>query len=74
MCYPELQMFFATSILHVRVVQWDSTSLVEESVNRCHVIWESIEQDKVSQNLYLFSCFAALFLSKSMSIQLIKCY
>lgn len=49
MCYPELQMFFATSILHVRVVQWDSTSLVEESVNRCHVIWESIEQDKKQQ-------------------------
>ncbi|KAL0460381.1 UNVERIFIED_CONTAM: Sister chromatid cohesion protein SCC4 [Sesamum latifolium] len=32
MCYPELQ--------------WDSTSLVEESVNRCNVIWESIEPDK----------------------------
>ncbi|KAL0436634.1 UNVERIFIED_CONTAM: Sister chromatid cohesion protein SCC4 [Sesamum radiatum] len=47
MCYPELQMFFATSILHVRVMQWDSTSLVEESVNRCNVIWESIEPDKM---------------------------
>ncbi|XP_011089547.1 uncharacterized protein LOC105170478 isoform X1 [Sesamum indicum] len=46
MCYPELQMFFATSILHVRVMQWDSTSLVEESVNRCNFIWESIEPDK----------------------------
>ncbi|KAL0369857.1 UNVERIFIED_CONTAM: Sister chromatid cohesion protein SCC4 [Sesamum angustifolium] len=46
MCYPELQMFFATSILHVRVMQWDSTSLVEESVNRCNVIWESIEPEK----------------------------
>lgn len=32
MCYPELQ--------------WDSTSLVEESVNRCNFIWESIEPDK----------------------------
>ncbi|KAI3461746.1 hypothetical protein Pfo_018409 [Paulownia fortunei] len=46
MFYPELQMFFATSILHVRVMQWDSTSLVEESVNRCNLIWESIEPDK----------------------------
>ncbi|PIN25550.1 hypothetical protein CDL12_01708 [Handroanthus impetiginosus] len=46
MCYPELQMFFATSILHVRVMQWDSTSLVEESVSRCNMIWASIEPDK----------------------------
>ncbi|KAK6145193.1 hypothetical protein DH2020_022013 [Rehmannia glutinosa] len=37
---------FATSILHVRVMQWESTSLVEESVNRCNMIWESIEPDK----------------------------
>ncbi|KAL0417927.1 UNVERIFIED_CONTAM: Sister chromatid cohesion protein SCC4 [Sesamum radiatum] len=50
MCYPELQMFFATSILHVRVMQWDSTSLVEESVNRCNVIWESIEPEKSSRS------------------------
>lgn len=46
MCYPELQMFFATSILHVHLMQWDSTSLVQESVNRCTAIWESIGPDK----------------------------
>ncbi|KAL8516471.1 hypothetical protein ACS0TY_014937 [Phlomoides rotata] len=46
MFYPELQMFFATSILHARVMQWDSTTLVEESVNRCNLIWESIEPEK----------------------------
>ncbi|KAL3616254.1 cohesin-loading factor complex subunit scc4 [Castilleja foliolosa] len=46
MFYPELQMFFATSILHVHVMQWESTNQVEESVNRCNVIWESIEPDK----------------------------
>ncbi|GFP98752.1 maU2 chromatid cohesion factor homolog [Phtheirospermum japonicum] len=46
MFYPELQMFFATSILHVHVMQWESTNLVEESVSRCNMIWESIEPDK----------------------------
>ncbi|XP_042018371.1 sister chromatid cohesion protein SCC4-like isoform X2 [Salvia splendens] len=53
MFYPELQMFFATSILHVHVIQWDSTSLVEESVNGCNLIWESIEPDKKQQCLGL---------------------
>ncbi|KAH6765758.1 Tetratricopeptide repeat superfamily protein [Perilla frutescens var. hirtella] len=46
MYYLELQMFFATSILHVRVMQWDSTNLVEESVNQCNLIWESLEPEK----------------------------
>lgn len=45
-------MFFATSILHVHVMQWDSTSLVEESVNGCNLIWESLEPEKVS---YVFT-------------------
>ncbi|KAG6403536.1 hypothetical protein SASPL_135760 [Salvia splendens] len=53
MFYPELQMFFATSILHVHVIQWDSTSLVEESVNGCNLLWESIEPDKKQQCLGL---------------------
>ncbi|KAM7521957.1 hypothetical protein LguiA_011859 [Lonicera macranthoides] len=46
MLYPELQMFFATSILHVHLMQWDDVSLVEGAVTRCSVIWESIELDK----------------------------
>ncbi|GER28144.1 maternal effect uncoordination 2-2 protein [Striga asiatica] len=46
MYFPELQMFFATSILHVRVMEWESTNLVEESVSRCNMIWEAIEPDK----------------------------
>ncbi|XP_057772600.1 sister chromatid cohesion protein SCC4 [Salvia miltiorrhiza] len=49
MFYPELQMFFATSILHVRVMQWDSTLLVEDSVNGCSLIWESLEPEKKQQ-------------------------
>lgn len=46
MLYPELQMFFATSVLHVHLMQWNDLRLVEGAVNRCNVIWESIESDK----------------------------
>ncbi|KAG5052868.1 hypothetical protein JHK85_005399 [Glycine max] len=57
-CFPELQLsviscftimdqlFFATSILHVRLMQWDDDNLVEQAVNRCNQIWESIDPDK----------------------------
>ncbi|KAK2980410.1 hypothetical protein RJ640_025256 [Escallonia rubra] len=46
MHYLELQMFFATSILHTHLMQWDDVSLVEGAVNRCNMVWESIEPDK----------------------------
>lgn len=58
-------MFFATSVLHVRVMQWDSTSLVEESVNRCNLIWESLEPEKVSYVLTFSSLFYYFFLGFS---------
>ncbi|KAE9606065.1 hypothetical protein Lal_00025227 [Lupinus albus] len=48
-CYPELQMFFATSILHVHLMQWDEDSLVEQAVNKCNDIWDSIGLDKRRQ-------------------------
>ncbi|XP_019461720.1 PREDICTED: uncharacterized protein LOC109360945 [Lupinus angustifolius] len=48
-CYPELQMFFATSILHVHLMQWDEDSLVEQAVNKCNDIWDSIGPDKRRQ-------------------------
>ncbi|WVY90438.1 hypothetical protein V8G54_035952 [Vigna mungo] len=50
-CLPELQeqMFFATSILHVRLMQWDDDNLVEQAVNRCNEIWELIDLDKRRQ-------------------------
>ncbi|XP_061347505.1 sister chromatid cohesion protein SCC4 isoform X1 [Gastrolobium bilobum] len=44
--YPELQMFFATSILHFHLMQWNDDNLVEQAVNKCNEIWESIEPDK----------------------------
>ncbi|KAL3828998.1 hypothetical protein ACJIZ3_017800 [Penstemon smallii] len=62
MCYPELQMFFATSILHVRVMQWDSTNLVEESIKSCNVIWESIEPDNRRHCLGLLFYYELLHL------------
>ncbi|QCE01098.1 MAternally affected uncoordination [Vigna unguiculata] len=48
-CLPELQMFFATSILHVRLMQWDDDNLVEQAVNKCNEIWELIDLDKRRQ-------------------------
>ncbi|KAK1362599.1 hypothetical protein POM88_047073 [Heracleum sosnowskyi] len=36
--YPELQMFFATSILHVHLMQCDDVSLVEQAVNQCNLL------------------------------------
>ncbi|KAG5585962.1 hypothetical protein H5410_046396 [Solanum commersonii] len=53
MCYPELQMFFATSILHVHLMQWENESSVRDALNRCNVIWESIELEKRHQCLGL---------------------
>uniref|UniRef100_A0A5B7BD42 Sister chromatid cohesion protein SCC4 n=1 Tax=Davidia involucrata TaxID=16924 RepID=A0A5B7BD42_DAVIN len=51
--YPELQMFFATSILHVHLMQWDDTSSVERAFNKCDEVWESIEPDKRQHSLGL---------------------
>lgn len=47
--YPELQMFFATSLLHAHLMQWDDDNLVEQAVNKCNEIWESIQPDKRQQ-------------------------
>ncbi|XP_040993384.1 sister chromatid cohesion protein SCC4 [Juglans microcarpa x Juglans regia] len=44
--YPELQMFFATSVLHVHLMQWEDENLVEQAVNRCDHVWESIDPNK----------------------------
>ena len=51
------QMFFATSILHVHLMQWDDVNLVERAVNKCNEVWESIEADKVSLLLLLLLTF-----------------
>lgn len=60
--YPELQMFFATSILHVHLMQWDDDKLVEQAVNKCNEIWESIESNKRKQ------CIGLLFYNELLHI------
>ncbi|XP_022949168.1 sister chromatid cohesion protein SCC4 [Cucurbita moschata] len=52
-CYPELQMFFATSILHVHLMQWYDDNSVEQAVNKCDEVWESIEPEKRQQSVGL---------------------
>lgn len=47
--YPELQMFFATSSLHVHLMQWEDVSFVERAVKKCNEVWESIHSDKRQQ-------------------------
>lgn len=46
-------MFFATSVLHVHLMQWGDAKLVEGAVNRCNTLWESLEPEKVRPVLYL---------------------
>lgn len=42
-------MFFATSILHVQLMQWDDGSSVERAINKCDEAWESIDPNRVCQ-------------------------
>ncbi|KAF9591894.1 hypothetical protein IFM89_009502 [Coptis chinensis] len=55
--YPELQMFFATSMLHVHVIQWGDTNVVESALQRCTEVWELISPDKKQQchGLFLYN-------------------
>ncbi|KAJ4979109.1 hypothetical protein NE237_009889 [Protea cynaroides] len=53
-CYPELQMFFATSILHMHLMHWDDVNSVERAVEKCDEVWEFIPPDKRQQCLGLF--------------------
>ncbi|GMH12637.1 hypothetical protein Nepgr_014478 [Nepenthes gracilis] len=52
--YLELQMFFTTSMLHVRLMQWDDINLVEKAVAKCDEVWESLELNKRQQCHGLF--------------------
>ncbi|KAM7258500.1 hypothetical protein ACFE04_014241 [Oxalis oulophora] len=51
--YAELQLFFATSILHVNLMQWHDPSSVQKAINKCDEIWNSIDQAKREQCLGL---------------------
>lgn len=41
-------MFFATSILHVHLMQWEDESMIANSIGLCDLIWESIDPNRVS--------------------------
>ncbi|XP_009379056.2 sister chromatid cohesion protein SCC4 isoform X1 [Pyrus x bretschneideri] len=60
--YPELQMFFATSILHVHLMQWDDESTVERAVTKCNEVWESLDPQKRQQ------CLGLLFYNELLHI------
>uniref|UniRef100_A0A803N7S6 Uncharacterized protein n=1 Tax=Chenopodium quinoa TaxID=63459 RepID=A0A803N7S6_CHEQI len=49
LCYPELQMFFATSKLHVHLMQWDDVDMVERALAKCDEVWNSFESNKSTQ-------------------------
>lgn len=50
-------MFFATSILHVHLMQWDDESTVERAVTKCNEVWESLDPQKVCSHLAVVIVF-----------------
>ncbi|KAL3719873.1 hypothetical protein ACJRO7_004800 [Eucalyptus globulus] len=60
--YPELEMFFATSILHVHLMQWEDESTVERAVNNCDRAWASIPLDRQK------GCLGLLFYNELLHI------
>ncbi|KAJ8751443.1 hypothetical protein K2173_016653 [Erythroxylum novogranatense] len=60
LCYPELQMFFATSVLHVHLMQWYDDNLVQIALRRCDELWELLGPDKREQCLGLFFYYELL--------------
>ncbi|CAA7058050.1 unnamed protein product [Microthlaspi erraticum] len=54
-CYPELQMFFTASMLHVHIMQWTDDYSVEKAVQRCDDIWQTVSSsDKTERCPGLF--------------------
>ncbi|VVB10279.1 unnamed protein product [Arabis nemorensis] len=53
-CFPELQMFFTASMLHVHIMQWTDDYSVEKAVQRCDEIWQTISSDKTERCPGLF--------------------
>ncbi|KAI4382684.1 hypothetical protein MLD38_008620 [Melastoma candidum] len=46
LCFPELEMFFATSMLHVHLMQWEDEAVVARAVGKCDEVWASIQPDR----------------------------
>ncbi|XP_061944345.1 sister chromatid cohesion protein SCC4 isoform X2 [Populus nigra] len=62
LCYPELQMFFATSVLHVHLMQWYDDNSVQSALRRCDDLWESLGPDRREQ------CLGLLFYNELLHI------
>ncbi|XP_031497830.1 sister chromatid cohesion protein SCC4 isoform X1 [Nymphaea colorata] len=55
--YSELMMVFATSMLHVHLMQWEDMNDVKNAVEKCDEVWRSIPEGKrqYCRGLYLYS-------------------
>ncbi|KAH7285526.1 hypothetical protein KP509_33G031900 [Ceratopteris richardii] len=53
----DLEMVFSTSILHVHLMQWEDTAVVQEAVAKCDEIWDSMPsaQRKACHGLHLYN-------------------
>ncbi|XP_047330261.1 sister chromatid cohesion protein SCC4 [Impatiens glandulifera] len=60
MLCPELQMFFATSMLHVHLMMCDDQSTTETAIKNCNELWDSIEEGKRQQCTGLFFYYQLL--------------
>ncbi|XP_031255430.1 sister chromatid cohesion protein SCC4 [Pistacia vera] len=60
--YPDLQMFFATSILHVHLMQWDDDISVQIAMKKCDEVWKSIDPNRRGQ------CLGLLFYNELLHI------
>ncbi|KAG6739076.1 hypothetical protein POTOM_058718 [Populus tomentosa] len=60
LCYPELQMFFATSVLHVHLMQWYDDNSVQSALRRCDDLWESLGPDRVKGTMPWFAFYNEL--------------
>lgn len=50
-------MFFATSILHVHLMQWDDDISVQRAMKQCDEVWKSIDPSRVSVTILSYFSF-----------------
>ncbi|KAL3695207.1 hypothetical protein R1sor_009283 [Riccia sorocarpa] len=54
---PDLQMVFATSVLHVNLMQWEEDpAVVEQNMSRCETLWNllPVDQRQACKGLYVY--------------------
>ncbi|BBN09929.1 MAternally affected uncoordination [Marchantia polymorpha subsp. ruderalis] len=63
---PDLQMVFATSVLHVNLMQWEEDAgIVEQNMSRCETLWNMmpVDQRHVCKGLYVYKLLLQAFFS-----------